>query len=104
MSATDTDTATRDRFDAVVIEVMQAAYRYTPHLFQLQTISRIIRMKLESEDSSSKVRSTLLIQGTGGGKTSVYQTIGIIMRGVHLIIQNTLLLSSDQLLKTYLQR
>ncbi len=98
-STTTTNTTLNDPFDNVVIQAMSHIYGYIPRPFQLETVSRIIRMKSTSNDTSRQVRPTMLVQGTGGGKTSVYQTIGCIMRGVHLIIQNTLSLSSDQLLK-----
>ena len=94
-----TSTQTNDRFDNVVIDAMREIYGYTPHPFQLKTISRIIRMKYNATEPDRQVQPTLLVQGTGGGKSSVYQTIGCIQSGVHLIIQNTLSLSSDQLLK-----
>jgi superfamily II DNA helicase RecQ len=45
------------------------------------------------------IHPILLVQGTGGGKLSDYQTIGVIKRGVSVIIENTLLLSYDQLSK-----
>jgi superfamily II DNA helicase RecQ len=45
------------------------------------------------------IHPVLLVQGTGGGKSSVYQTIAVIKKGVSLIIENTLSLSSDQLSK-----
>jgi superfamily II DNA helicase RecQ len=54
-------------------------------------------MKCGSFDNPTK--PTLLVQGTGGGKSSVYQCIGVIKRGVSLIVQNTLSLSSDQVSK-----
>ena len=38
----------------------------------------------------------LLVQGTGGGKSAVPQTVGAVTRGVTLIIENTLSLSADQ--------
>ena len=41
----------------------------------------------------------LIVHGTGGGKSSIYQTVGFVKGGVSLIIQNTLSLSSDQLSK-----
>ena len=38
----------------------------------------------------------LLVQGTGGGKSAVPQTVGTVTCGVTLIIENTLSLSADQ--------
>ena len=41
----------------------------------------------------------LLVQGTGGGKSCVMQTIEIINAGITLIIENTLSLGADQVSK-----
>ncbi len=65
-----------DPYDEVTIEAMHQALGYSPHPFQLRAISRIIRMKCGSFDNPTK--PTLLVQGTGGGKSSVYQCIGVI--------------------------
>jgi superfamily II DNA helicase RecQ len=86
-----------DPYDEVTIEAMEQALGYHPHSFQLNVISHIIRMKLDS--FNNPIQPTLLVQGTGGGKSSVYQCIGVIKRSVSLIIQNTLSLSSDQMSK-----
>ena len=40
--------------------------------------------------------AVLLVQGTGGGKSAVPQTVGIVDGGVTLIIENTLSLGADQ--------
>jgi hypothetical protein len=73
-----------DQYDKVTIEAMHQALSYHPHLFQLTVISHIIRMKLDS--LNNPIQPTLLVQGTGGGKLSVYQCIGVIKQGVSLII------------------
>jgi superfamily II DNA helicase RecQ len=86
-----------DLYDDVIIDAMDKALGYTPHPFQHNIIKHIIRMK--SSSSATPTKPILLVQGTGGGKSSVYQCVGVIKRGVSLIIQNTLSLSSDQLSK-----
>ena len=47
----------------------------------------------------NRPQPVLIVHGTGGGKSSIYQTIGFVKGGTHLIIQNTLSLSSDQMSK-----
>ena len=42
---------------------------------------------------------TLIVHGTGGGKSTIYQTVGFIKGRVSLIIQNMLALSSGQVSK-----
>ena len=74
---------------------MDKAMGFNPKPFQLKVASHIIRMKHRSLVLPHPTAS-LLVQGTGGGKTSVYQTIGVIKCGINLIIQNILTLSSDQ--------
>ena len=100
-SITDTaspyNTLNVDPYEAVAIDAMQQCLGYTPKHFQLKCISHIIRMKANCTQYPCK--PTLLVQGTGGGKTSVYQCISMIKGGVTLVVQNTLALSSDQLSK-----
>ena len=87
-----------DAFDNIVNDAMQTSLGFVPRPFQRKVISHIIRMK--HNDSDHPTTPTLLVQGTGGGKSSVYQTVGVIKRGITLIVQNTLALSSDQMVKT----
>ena len=89
----------QDPFHRITYEAMQKALGYQPKPFQLTTISHILKMNANSSINTKKPVPTLLVQGTGGGKTSVYQTIGVVKRGINLIIQNTLTLSSDQISK-----
>jgi superfamily II DNA helicase RecQ len=77
-------------------EAMNAALGHSPRGFQSDIIPRIISM---NNRTTNTIQPTLLVQGTGSGKSSVYQTIGVIKGGVSLIIENTLSLSSDQLSK-----
>ena len=41
-------------------------------------------------------QALLLVQGTGGGKSAVVQTVGIVDCGVTLVIEETIALSADQ--------
>jgi superfamily II DNA helicase RecQ len=85
-----------DPYLDITIDAMSTALHHIPRGFQRDVIPYILRMK---ESSPYPIHPVLLVQGTGGGKSSVYQTIGIIKQGVSLIIENTLSLSSDQLSK-----
>ncbi len=75
---------------------MNTALGHHPRSFQRNVIPYVLAMNNSVEHP---IHPILLVQGDGGGKLSVYQTIGVIKRGVSLIIENTLLLSSDQLSK-----
>ena len=85
-----------DPYLDITIDAMSTALHHTPRGFQCDVIPYILRMKGSLQNP---IHPVLLVQGTGGGKSSVYQTIGIIKQGVSLIIENTLSLSSDQLSK-----
>ena len=85
-----------DPYLDITIDAMSASLHHTPRGFQREVIPYILRMK---GYTPHPIHPVLLVQGTGGGKSSVYQTIGVIKQGVSLIIENTLSLSSDQLSK-----
>ena len=85
-----------DPYLDITIDAMSTALHHTPRGFQRDVIPYILRMK---RTTHNPIHPVLLVQGTGGGKSSVYQTIGVIKQGVSLIIENTLSLSSDQLSK-----
>ena len=97
---------------------------YLPKPFQQQVLSHILSMVDDNaqafplddsapqtsnintspaSDSSTHCRNcpqpVLIVHRTSGGKSSIYQTIGFVKGGTHLIIQNTLSLSSDQMSK-----
>ena len=76
----------------VVSESMQSIWQRTPFQFQTNAISHIIKMRCEN----NKPQATLLAQGTGGGKSAVYQAVGTIDAGVILVIETTLSLGADQ--------
>ena len=77
---------------------MKKAMGFSPKPFQLRVASHLIKMKNRSLVLPSP-QASLLVQGTGGGKTCVYQTVALLKCGINLIIQNTLTLSSDQMSK-----
>ena len=85
-----------DPYLDITIDAMSTALHHHPRGFQREVIPYILRMKPYTPNPIDPV---LLVQGTGGGKSSVYQIIGVIKQGVSLIIENTLSLSSDQLSK-----
>ena len=47
----------------------------------------------------AQTTSTLLVRGTCGGKSAVMQTLVTIIFGVIIVIENTLSLSADQIIK-----
>ena len=63
--------------------------------FQADVTKHVLQMG----KADKKVAPTLLVRGTGGGKSLVMQTIAVVKGGVTLIIENTLSLSSDQMSK-----
>ena len=71
---------------------MQVTWNRTPRDFQNEAIPRLLMMRCIPNTPSAM----LLVQGTGGGKSAVPQTVGAVTRGVTLIIENTLSLSADQ--------
>ena len=89
---------TVEAYRSIVDAAMTNAIGYTPRPFQTEVVSHILHMKPDSI-SSRVPQANLLVQGTGGGKSSVYQCIGAIKRGIHIVVQNTLALSSDQMSK-----
>ena len=44
----------------------------------------------------NRPQALLLVQDTGGGKSAVAQTVGIVDCGVTLVIEETLALAADQ--------
>jgi superfamily II DNA helicase RecQ len=87
---------TSNAYHDITTSAMNTAFGHHSQSFQRSVIPYILEMNNSFEHP---IHPVLLVQGTGGGKLSVYQTIGVIKRGVSLIIENTLSLSSDQLSK-----
>jgi len=85
-------------YHEIVTGAMFQSLGVNPRPFQLESMSHIIRMN-NRPGTELPIRPSVVIQCTGSGKTSLYQTIGIIKTGVTLVIQNTLALSSDQMSK-----
>lgn len=79
----------------ITTESMGTIWDRSPRQFQLDAISNIIKMRCDKFFP----QATLLVQGTGGGKSGVYQGIGTVDAGVTIVLENTLSLSSDQLSK-----
>ena len=82
----------------IAIEAMQHTLSLHPRPFQQDIISHMIRMN-NKPSSIHPIQPCLLVQGTSGGKSSVYQMIGVIKAGITLIIESMLSLSSDQMSK-----
>ena len=77
---------------AITQQAMQLIWNRTPRDFQNEAIPRLLMMRCIPNTPSAM----LLVQGTGGGKSAVPQTVGAVTRGITLIIENTLSLSADQ--------
>ena len=79
----------------IIIDNMQKIWSKEPRTFQCSTIKRILGMSMDGTQTTS----TLLVRGTGGGKSAVMQTLATIKCGVTIVIENTLSLSADQIMK-----
>ena len=77
------------------MQAMESVWQRTPHPFQLKVISHVISMRCKPNQPAA----TLLVQRTGAGKSSTYQTIGVIHTGIVLVIETTLSLGADQATK-----
>ena len=71
---------------------MQLVWDKTPNDFQREAIPRLLMMRCAPYNP----QALLLVQGTGGGKSAVVQTVGCVDCGVTLIIVETLALAADQ--------
>ena len=76
----------------VTTQAMSLVWGKVPNSFQREVIPHIISMHHCQNDA----KAILLVQGTGGGKSMVYQCSGTILTGVALVVESTLSLSSDQ--------
>jgi superfamily II DNA helicase RecQ len=79
-------------YRAIAQQAMISVWNRTPRDFQNEAIPRLLMMRCVPNTPSAM----LLVQGTGGGKSAVPQTVGAVTCGVTLIIENTLSLSADQ--------
>ena len=71
---------------------MQLVWDRTPVDFQREAIPRLLLMRC----APNTPHALLLVQGTGGGKSAVAQTVGCVDCGVTLVIVETLALAADQ--------
>ena len=79
-------------YHAIAEHAMMSTWNRSPRDFQKEAIPRLLMMRCVPNIPSAM----LLVQGTGGGKSAVPQTVGSVTCGVTLIIENTLSLSADQ--------
>ena len=77
---------------AIAEHAMMPTCNISPRDFQKETTPRLLMMRCAPNIPSAM----LLVQGAGGGKSVVPQTVGSVICGVALIIENTLSRSADQ--------
>jgi superfamily II DNA helicase RecQ len=75
----------------VAAEAMQSVFGMSPHGWQEQAISHIIALF-----KNNSCAPLLLVPPTGGGKSAVRDTLGVILAGVVLTISPLLSLAADQ--------
>ena len=71
---------------------MQEIWKRTPNEFQQEAIPRLLIMRC----APNVPQALLLVQGTGGGKSAVAQTVGVVDCGVTLVIEELLAVATDQ--------
>ena len=71
---------------------MQEIWDRSPRDFQKEAIPILLMMRCLPH----RPEALLLVQGTGGGKSAVAQTVGCVDCGVTVIIEATLALAADQ--------
>ena len=71
---------------------MQEVWDRSPRDFQQVANPRLLMMRCPPY----RPEALLLVQGTGGGKSAVVQTVGCVDCGVTIIIEETLALAADQ--------
>jgi len=76
---------------------MVDGFNRTPHSWQIDAISHVVKMTLES--GISHPSPVLCVRSTGGGKSAVRDTIGHVFHGVCLTITPLLSLGADQVAK-----
>ena len=70
---------------------MESVWGKTPHGFQ----RTVLPVLLDMWCSGGEPGCVLMVQGTGGGKSAIPQTVGTVFVGVTLIIENTLSLGTN---------
>ena len=81
-----------DSISHISDQSMQMIWGRTPMDFQREAIPRLLMMRC----APYTPQALLLVQGTGGGKSAVAQTVACIDCGVTLIIVETLALAADR--------
>ena len=71
---------------------MREIWNRTPNDFQREVIPRLLMMRC----TPNIPQALLLVQGTGGGKSAVAQTVGVVDCGVTLVIEDLLAVATDQ--------
>ena len=71
---------------------MREIWNRTPNDFQREAIPRLLMMRC----TPNIPQALLLVQGTGGGKSAVAQTVGVVDCGVTLVIEELLAVATDQ--------
>ena len=79
-------------FNPIAVHEMQGVWNRTPIDFQREAVPRLLIMRCVPNTP----QTLLLVQGTGAGKSAVAQTVGIVNRGITLVIEETLALAADQ--------
>jgi superfamily II DNA helicase RecQ len=92
LAPTDTADLPSDHNSTTVVEeAMQSVFGMLPHDWQQDTIHQIITL---AKDNSCAL--LLLVWPTGGGKSAVRDTVGVILADVVLTISPLLSLAADQ--------
>ena len=74
------------RLKSVSSRAIHSVWGRVPRGFQTVAVPNLLKMGCRECDASC----VLLVQGTGTGKSAVPQTVGVVLCGVTLIIENTL--------------
>ena len=77
---------------AISHQAMTEIWDRSPRDFQREAIPRLLMMRC----NPYQPEAILLVQGTGGGKSAVAQTVRCVDCGVTIIIEETLALAADQ--------
>ena len=84
-------------YNEIAKNAMQWFWGKDPRGFQIEAIRRLLLM--QSNPNYSPTTTILVVQPTGSGKSMVPLTTGVVSKGVTLVIENTLALSSDRISK-----
>ena len=87
-----------EHYNRITVDAMKHALGLYQCLFQLTTISHIIKTN-NRPSSSHHIQTSILVQGTSGGLSSVFQIICVTTGGVMLTIESMLSLSFYQMSK-----